>query len=195
MREDLQLMQESRTPLSMNPRKFALWLFIGTVVMLFGAFTSAFIVATSERAVQDVALPDVLLYSTIVIVLSSATMHYAYFSARKDELSRMKVMLGVTLVLGAVFLVLQYYSWKSLVDSNIYFSSNYVAGSFIYVLTGFHGLHIVSALVFLLVVIRSATKLKIHSKSTDQIEMCTTYWHFLGALWLYLYIFLLLNFN
>src|SRR5690606_37844740 len=113
----------------------------------------------------------------------------------KDELSRMKVMLGVTLVLGAVFLVLQYYSWKSLVDSNIYFSSNYVAGSFIYVLTGFHGLHIVSALVFLLVVIRSATKLKIHSKSTDQIEMCTTYWHFLGALWLYLYIFLLLNFN
>src|SRR5690606_36270558 len=98
----------------------------------------------------DVALPDVLLYSTIVIVLSSATMHYAYFSARKDELSRMKVMLGVTLVLGAVFLVLQYYSWKSLVDCNIYFSSNYVAGSFIYVRTGFHGLHIVSALVFLL---------------------------------------------
>lgn len=195
MREDLQIVQESKAPLSMNPKKFALWLFIGTVVMLFGAFTSAFIVATSERAVQDIVLPNVLLYSTIIIVLSSATMHYAYFSAKKDELSRLKISLVATLVLGLAFLVLQYYSWIALVTANIHFSSNYVAGSFIYVFTGFHGLHIVSALVFLVIVINAALRLKVHSKNTDQIEMCTTYWHFLGALWLYLYIFLLLNFN
>lgn len=178
----------------MNPKKFALWLFIGSVVMLFGAFSSAFIVITSERVAQVIQLPQMLLFSTIAIVASSITMHMAYSSAKKDELERVKFSLWLTLILGIAFLVLQYLAWADLVAQNVHFTSNFVAGSFIYVLTGVHGLHIVSALLFLTAVIVSAFKLKVHSKSMDRIEMCTTYWHFLGALWLYLYIFLLLNF-
>lgn len=178
----------------MNPKKFALWLFIGTVVMVFGAFSSAFIVITSERVSQIIQLPEVLMVSTIVIVVSSVTMHMAYLSARKDELSRLRISLLVTFALGVAFLVLQFFAWKNLVAQDVYFTSNFVAGSFIYVITGVHGLHLISALVFLVVVIVGAVELRIHSKNLDRIEMCTTYWHFLGALWLYLYIFLLLNF-
>lgn len=194
MREEAHIMTESNQPLSMNPKKFALWLFIGSVIMLFGAFSSAFIVSTSERISQVIQLPDLLLYSTIVIVISSATMHMAYLSAKKDEIERMRIALAATTILGFLFLGLQYLAWGNLVEQDVYFTSNFVAGSFIYVLTGVHGLHIISAILFLVFVIISAFRLKIHSKNLDQIEMCTTYWHFLGALWLYLYIFLLLNF-
>ncbi len=192
--ENAHTMTGSKETLSMHPKKFALWLFIGTVIMLFGAFTSAFIVMASERAIQDIQLPGALLYSTITILISSATMQMAYHYAKKDELSKIKTFLTLTLVLGLVFLGLQYLAWDELVLNNIYFTSNYVAGSFIYVFTGVHGLHIISALIFLAVVLAASFKMKIHSKSLNQIEMCVTYWHFLGALWLYLYIFLLLNF-
>lgn len=187
-------MSGSKETLSMNPKKFALWLFIATVIMMFGGFTSAFIVMASEKAIQDIALPNSLLFSTIIILTSSATIQMAFRFAKKDEFFRLKTFLIITLSLGFMFLISQYMAWKELVADNIYFSSNYVAGSFIYIFTGIHGLHIVSALVFLMVVVGSALRLNIHSKKLNQLEMCITYWHFLGALWLYLYIFLLINF-
>jgi len=59
--------------------------------------------------------------------------------------------------------------------------------------TGLHGAHLVSGLIFLLITLGSAIRLNVHSKKLLQIEMCMTYWHFLGGLWLYLYIFLLIN--
>lgn len=195
MDTDLRIMAEDQHTLSMNPKKFALWLFIGTVVMLFGALTSAFIVMTSERSIIDLQLPSEFLWSTITIVLSSITIHWAYYSAKKDELEKIKLLLSITFVLGLAFLFIQFRAWIDLVAHNAYFVSNEVSSSFIYVLTGLHGLHLISALLFLLVVIVRSFKLKIHAKKLSQIEMCVTYWHFLGGLWVYLYIFLMLNFN
>jgi len=179
----------------MNPKKFALWLFIGTVVMMFGALTSAFIVMTSERSIIDIQLPQAFLWSTIIIVMSSVTMQWAYYSIKKDEFATFKILLLVSFLLGVGFLYSQVQSWGFLVEQNAYFVSSEVSSSFLYVLTGVHGVHLVSALIFLIFVLANAFKLKIHSKNLDQIEMCLTYWHFLGGLWIYIYIFLMLNFN
>jgi cytochrome c oxidase subunit 3 len=129
--------------------------------------------------------------STIIIV-SSITMQLALKSAKEDRFSRLKMYLILTALLGVAFLFGQYQSWKQLVDMDVYFVGN-PAGSFLYVLTGLHGVHIISGLIFLIVVIASSFKLKTHSKSLIRIEMCTTYWHFLGGLWLYLFLFLKLN--
>ena len=120
-------------------------------------------------------------------------MHLSYNAAKKDEFLRVKAMLLLTVLLGISFLFTQYYSWSELVASNVYFVSNYASGSFIYVFTGLHGLHLVSGLVFLLITFISSMRLEVHSKKLLQIEMCMTYWHFLGGLWLYLYLFLLFN--
>ena len=95
-------------------------------------------------------------------------------------------------MLGFAFLIGQIQSWKQLVEMDVYFVGN-PTGSFLYVLTGLHAIHIISGLVFLIIVIVSSFKLKIHSRSLIRIEMCTTYWHFLGGLWLYLFLFLKLN--
>ncbi len=183
-----------RQSLAMNPKKFVLWLFIATIIMMFGGFTSAFIVMASEKAIQEIQLPGSLLTSTIVILMSSLTIQLALYYAKKDELKKITVYLSVTLILGIVFLYYQFVSWDELVLNNVTFVSNNPTGSFIYVFTGMHGLHIVSALIFLIIVFVSSIKLNIHSKKLNQIEMCVTYWHFLGILWLYLYIFLTVNF-
>jgi cytochrome c oxidase subunit 3 len=179
--------------LAMHPKKFALWLFIVSIVMLFAALTSAYIVKQSDGNWLTIHMPSAFIYSTIIILLSSGSMHYALISAKKDNLSRITWSLTVTLVLGITFLIVQYFSWSQLIQQNVYFVSNYASGSFIYVFTGLHGVHLISGIIYLIIAQVTSVRKKIHSKNMTMIEMCATYWHFLGGLWVYLYIFLLLN--
>jgi cytochrome c oxidase subunit 3 len=188
---EFKIVEEPKQTLAMNPKKFAMWLFIGSVVMLFASLTSAFIVRQAEGNWMYFELPGILTISTIVILLSSATMQWAYWSAKKDNLQNVRVLVAITTLLGVAFLVLQFQGWKDLVANQVYLVGN-PSGSFLYVITGLHGLHIISAIVFLLLVLVSAFRFRVHSKNLLQIEMCTTYWHFLGGLWLYLFVFLLL---
>jgi cytochrome c oxidase subunit 3 len=188
---ELKIVEEPQKTLAMNPKKFAMWIFIGSVVMLFASLTSAYIVRQSEGNWVYFDLPFVFTVSTVVILASSITMQLAYWSAKKDNLSQVKLMVTATTILGVAFLVLQFFGWKDLVANNIYLVGN-PSGSFLYVITGLHGLHLISAVIFLFIVFASAMRFKVHSKSLLQIEMCTTYWHFLGGLWLYLFVFLLL---
>jgi cytochrome c oxidase subunit 3 len=184
---------EPRQTLSMQPKKFALWLVIVSIVMLFAALTSAYIVKQADGNWLAINMPPVFMLSTAIIALSSLTMHLAYVAAKKDEIGRLKLMLGISILLGIGFLMTQYYSWAQLVAGNVYFVSNYVSGSFIYVFTGLHGAHIISGIIYLMITLVYTFLDKVHSKRLLQIEMCMTYWHFLGGLWLYLYLFLLLN--
>lgn len=192
MIKDLQISEAPKQPISMNPKKFALWIFMATIVMLFAAFTSAYIVRQSEGNWLNFQLPSIFYFSTAILVLSSGTMHWAYLSAKRDNLSMVKLAIGTTLLLGLVFLFTQYSGWGNLVEQGVYFVGN-PSGSFFYILTGLHGLHIVSGLFFLLVLLYSTINYNVHSKKMLLIEMGASYWHFLDILWLYLLIFLILN--
>jgi cytochrome c oxidase subunit 3 len=178
--------------LSMNSKVFSLWLFMVSVVMVFAALTSAYIVRQAEGNWYVFDLPGIFYTSTVVILLSSATMHGAYLAAKKDQFNLMKILMLVTSVLGVAFLVMQFYGWIFLVNINVYFVGN-PSGSFLYVLTGLHGLHLVSGVVFVLIVLVQAFQYKVHAKNLTLMQMCGTYWHFLDGLWLYLFVFLLLN--
>ncbi len=179
-------------PLSMHPKKFALWLFIVTVVMIFAAFTSAHIVRQADGDWLQYDIPQMLWVTSGIILASSITMQWAYMAAKKDKLEQVKLALSITTVLGIVFLFGQFQAWGQLVDQGVFFVGN-PAGSFMYVFTGIHGAHLVSGVIYLLYMLVSAFKYKVHSKNMLNMEMSTTYWHFLGGLWIYLFIFLLLN--
>src|SRR5690606_33924764 len=192
MEEKLIYSEEVEQPIAMHPKKFAMWLFMVSVVMVFAGLTSAFIVRQSEGNWLQYDLPGIFWFTSGTIVLSSISMHWAYLSAKKDLLDQLKLALAVTTVLGLVFLIGQWYSWVALVDMDVYFVDNY-AGSFLYLLTGLHALHLVSCVIFLIIVLISSFKYKIHSKRLTTLDICGTYWHFLGGLWLYLFMFLLFN--
>lgn len=189
---EMKIVEEANTPLAMNPKKFALWLFCVSVVMIFGALTSAYIVRQGEGNWLIFDLPRLFWINSGIILASSATMHWAYLSAKRDNLEAVKLATIITTMLGIAFLVGQFMAWGNMVDNKVYLVGN-PSGSFVYILSGLHGLHIVGGVVFLLFLLGATFKYKVHSKNLNQIEMCATYWHFLGGLWLYLFVFLLLT--
>ena len=191
MTSEFKIVEEPKKPISMHPKKFAMWLFIGSVAMLFAAFTSAYIVRQAEGNWLYFELPNLFYITSGIIIMSSMTLQLAYVEAKKDNLDRVKLLVSATSLLGLAFLVGQVMAWRELVTHSVYLVGN-PSGSFIYILTGLHGAHLVSGIVFLLIVLNSTFKFKIHSKNLAQLEMCLTYWHFLGGLWLYLFVFLIL---
>ena len=190
MAAEIKIVEEAKKPLAMNPQKFAVWLFCVSVLMIFGALTSAYIVRQAEGNWLVFELPQLFWINTGVILASSITMQWAYVAAKRDNLELVKIATVITSILGISFLVGQFLAWGDLVDQKIYLVGN-PSGSFVYIISGLHGLHIVGGVVFLLILLGSTFKYKVHSKSLNRIEMCATYWHFLGGLWLYLFVFLL----
>lgn len=183
------------TQRGVHPLKFVLWLLLVSIFMMFAAFTSAYIVRREEGNWLEFDLPSVLILNTIALILSSGFLQWAYVSAKRDNLANVKIGLGLAIVFGSAFLVGQWIGWGELVAHNVFFggSASNPSGSFLYVLTGVHAFHLVTGLIFLIIVLISALKYNVHSKNLVRLELCTIYWHFLGALWVYLYLFLTLN--
>ncbi len=158
--------------------------------MLFASQTSAYLVRRAEGNWLEFQMPTVFWYSTIVLVASSISMQWAYFSAKKDNFTNLKIAISITFALGLAFLWMQFEGWRQMVDMKVYFVGN-PSGSFLYVFTGLHGFHLISGLAVLLFALVSAFRFKVHAKSLRRIEICATYWHFLDILWVYLFFFLL----
>jgi len=192
MIRDLHISEIPRKTLSMNPKKFILWLFMVTIVMLFAAFTSAYIVRQSEGNWVVFELPMMFYYSTGILLVSSITIHLAYINAKRDNLSALKLATIITFILGLLFIYTQFNGWKSLVEQGVYLVGN-PSGSFLYIITGLHGAHIIAGIIFLSILLFSTIKYKVHSKNMLLMEMSATFWHFLDILWVYLFIFLILN--
>ncbi len=192
MATEIRIVEEAQEPRAMHPKKFAMWLFIVSVIMVFAGLTSAYLVRQADGNWLMFDLPSSFFITTGIILLSSVTMHWAYISAKRDNLEATKMAVSITTILGIAFLVGQVLAWGDLVERNVYFVGN-PSGSFVYVISGLHGLHIVGGVVFLLILLRSVFSFKVHAKNLTQIQICATYWHFLDALWLYLFFFLLLN--
>lgn len=179
-------------PLGMNPLKFALWLFIVSFVMIFASMTSAYIVRRSEGNWLEFELPTLFTINTIILLFSSVSIQYALNALKKDNFIQSRIGLLITFALGLIFLVAQYFAWKQLVDIKVFLVGN-PAGSFVYIISGLHGAHIIGGLIFVLIITYRVFQEKIHSKNILWMEMCTTFWHFLDGLWLYLFFFLILN--
>ena len=194
MKEELEsvdyTVEEPEETLSMNPKKFIMWLFIVSIIMLFAAMTSAYLVRRAEGNWLEYTIPAVFSYSTAVLIFSSLTMQLALWAAKKDRFGLMRLAISITFVAGIIFLYMQFQGWVQLVDQKVFFVGN-PAGSFMYVFTGLHAFHLISGLIVLVFALKAAFQLTIHAKSLDQIEIASTYWHFLDVLWLYLFAFLI----
>lgn len=192
MVKDIHLSEIPKKTMSMNPKRFLLWMFMVSIVMIFASLTSAYIVRQAEGNWLVFDLPSILWYSTVLLVLSSVAAQLAYRAAKFDNIGALRGYLSLTLILGIGFLISQVYTWGVLVDNNVYFVGN-PAGSFLYVIMGVHGFHLISGLVYLLIMLTRAYQNKVHSKKLLHLGLSVSYWHFLDVLWLYLFVFLLLN--
>ncbi len=182
------------TSSKIHPLKFALWIAMASMTMMFGAFTSAYIVRQSAGNWLEFELPNIFFVSTVVLLVSSLTLHTAYRSFVNNMEIRYKSLLVVSFLLGITFLILQYLGWTSLFSVGIDLKGN-PSGSFLYVITGMHALHIVGGLAAMLVgvLIAFTRKYKITQRRKINFELTLQYWHFVDLLWVYLLIFLYLS--
>ena len=181
-----QLVNEKRRKLF--SKQFLLWLVLLSITMFFAALTSAYLVKSGDGGFLKFRLPSMFSYTTILVLLSSASMQGAYLCAKRNSLRWLKGLLFLTLLLGLGFLWGQLGGWRQLIIKNIYFIGN-PGGSFVYVISGTHAIHLLAGILYLLYILYRTWRYQVHSENLLGLKMCLTYWHFISLLWLYLYIF------
>lgn len=180
--------------LDTKPKKFIVWLFVVSSTIMFGGFTSYYIVfAASKGKGHGLVLPDLFIYSTLVLLASSICLFLAFRALKKGNISTQKLLLWATLGLGVIFGYLQVDAWTNLVNTGAFFMNNNAAISMIYVVSGFHLLHIAAGLCFVLYALVGVYKELSLEKRKYRMEIASIFWHFIDILWIYLYVFLLLN--
>lgn len=181
--------------MNFKAKKFLVWLFVISSFMLFAALTSGFIVYTAGSADRGikVLLPEAFKYSTAIILLSSISMHGAYLAAKRSQFARQKALLLATMLLGLVFFALQLSSWNTLISQGVYFVNPNASQSFLYIFTGAHLIHVFAGLMMLLSAWIGKLKNIPQANNLFRLETTSIFWHFLDILWIYLYVFLLLN--
>ncbi len=187
--------EQEKDKLNLGPKKFVMWLFVFASFMVFAALTSGFIVYSGGRThALNVILPDVLKYSTAIIFLSSVTFFMASRAAKQLDFSKQRLFLWLTIILGISFFAIQIYGWKVLTyQMGVYFVNPNASQSFIYVFTGIHLLHIIAGLLFLLNALVTSYRNKPQVINLYKMQLTGIFWHFLDIIWIYLYVFLLLN--
>mgnify|MGYP003394438480 CR=1 FL=1 len=169
-----------------------LWIGLVSIIMFFAGLTSAIIVSSTNAAWKIFNLPSTFLVSTVVIIFSSICFQIGFSLVKKDQLKLPKIMFIITLILGFLFIYFQYIGLTNLYQQKIYATGNQstTSSSYFYVLTVLHVLHLFFGIISLGIVSTKSMMNKYNSNNLLGIKLSITYWHFLGILWLYLYVFL-----
>jgi cytochrome c oxidase subunit 3 len=183
-------------PLRFTPSRYRIgvWVAIGSILMLFTALTSAYIVrSASGNDWQPIAMPKVLWLSTLLIVISSATMEVSRRSLKQQRDARYGRWLIVTVMLGLGFLASQIIAWRQLVRQGVYMASN-PYNSFFYLFTAAHGLHLLGGILALTYLLlrtrRRRATIEGELRRLGAADSATIYWHFMDALWVALFLLL-----
>jgi cytochrome c oxidase subunit 3 len=158
-------------------------------VMLFGALFAAYFVIRGESPewppVAGLERPELLLpgLNTLLLVSSSGTMQLAVRAARGGDRSRILRWLGLTLLLGGIFIMVQGYEFAT----NGFGLDAGVFGSTFYILTGFHGAHVLAGLGLMAIVANRARLGLVSAEHHTAVEAASYYWHFVDAVWLFLF--------
>lgn len=183
---------------SANSYRLGTWVAMASILMLFTALSSAYIVrAASSSDWQPLGMPRILLLSSVLLLISSGTLETARRKLKQAAANAYKSWLLLTVVLGIGFLASQIIAWRQLAKQGVYIASN-PHSSFFYLFTAVHGVHLLGGLVALAYLSlrsraprdeKSALTSKL-TKTQAKADAVTLYWHFMDFLWLYLFVLL-----
>jgi len=174
-----------------EPARTGIWVGLSAIAMTFAALTSALYVR--EGAATDwhhIVLPPILWFNTAALIASSVALEVArrrvasFMRGKQSRRSVPMFWLEISMTLGLVFVIGQYLAWLSLRAQGLYLPTN-PNSSFFYVFTGVHVIHVVGGLGGLTrVILKFRNKANPLRRST--LDATSYYWHFMGALWIYL---------
>ena len=178
---------------SANRYRIGMWVALASILMMFTALSSAYIVRSGSASDwQPLRMPRVLLLSTALILVSSGTLEAARRTWKAVNNIQRRWLL-VTVALGIGFLGSQLLAWRQLVRQGVYVASN-PHSSFFYLLTAAHAVHLLGGLLALAYLSLRARPARDDQaaleKSQAGADAVTLYWHFMDFLWVYLFVLL-----
>ncbi len=177
-----------------HPQKFALFVACASMMMMFAGLTSAYIIRQAAGNWLEFTLPRLFYINTGVILLSSVLLQASYIAFERENALLYRVLMALGFITGLAFLVLQYQAWQVMDLNGVRFDGN-PSGSFVYVLSGIHALHLLGGMAALVVALMHAFLLPVRFTPRRKLrfELTLIFWHFVDVLWIYLLLFFILQ--
>jgi cytochrome c oxidase subunit 3 len=182
---------ERYIPFPVSKERLVMWLVLTGITMLFAGLASAYIITSHGPSWQAIALPQLLWANTFVLLASSVTIERTRLGISRNDLDSARVWIAVTGILGLAFLIGQLWAWRQLVEAGIYLPSA-LQGSFFYLLTGLHGLHLLGGLAALGYVWVQIFRSRYSAARHEPVSLAAMYWHFMDGLWVSVFLLLIL---
>lgn len=191
----IQYIIEERPDTGLINSKLGIWIFLASEVMLFGGLFSAYVFLRLAAPEGDfeywgakLNVPMATL-NTLVLISSSVTVILSWASLKMKDFEKYKLYMGLTLLFGAIFLVVKYFEYTGKFHHGIYPSSSTFMGIY-FTLTGLHVLHIIGGMVvmgYMWLPIGSKIWGESPELYTNRIETAGLYWHFVDLVWIFLF--------
>ena len=185
----------------MHPYKMLLLLGILGIAMIFLFLVIAYSASLSNHAtLAEVRLPKILTLGTLILLGSSLAMNLAVKAFHEDNMRQLNFMISLVLLMGAIFSGCQFLGWLDLKANGVFFTGQ-SSGTFLYVISGLHLVHLGGGMLFLVMAMIKTYQVRrdpikaliMVTNPFDRLrlELLTSYWHFLTGLWLLLFFFFL----
>ncbi len=188
---ELSYSHTEKTRGKIHPLKFALWISLASISMMFAGFMSAYMVRQAAGNWFEFTLPWYFTASTMIIVMSSVMAYSTVDQFKKGKEIWYKFSLVMTFILGIAFVILQYQGWQAMLAGGIDLKAN-PSGAFVYVISGVHVAHVLAGLAGWCVAMIHGFRLKFKPTKVriSRLEITAQYWHYVDLLWVVLFLFL-----
>jgi cytochrome c oxidase subunit 3 len=178
------------TSTGLDSRKIAFWTFIGSECLLFGSLIATYLVyegrSVSGPTTHDILNIPLTSISTFDLLMSSLAMVLALAAVQRGDRVWARAWLGLTALLGSVFLGFQAYEFTHFVREGLGFTTNLFGSSF-FTLTGFHGAHVFVGVVWLTTLLVRSFQRKLGPEKALNVEIAGLYWHFVDVVWIVIF--------
>ncbi|MGE3621324.1 MAG: heme-copper oxidase subunit III, partial [Acidimicrobiia bacterium] len=178
------------TSTGLSNEKLAMWAFLGSDCLLFGALISTYLLLR-HRSVDGLLPEDIFdipftSVSSFVLLMSSLTMALAVGAIHRGDVRRSQSWLVVTALLGGIFIAGQVYEFTSFVREGLGYTTN-IFGSAFYTLTGFHGVHVSIGIIMLTALAIQMGRGTVGPERAETVEIFGLYWHFVDIVWILIF--------
>ncbi len=200
--------------LGLSNMKLAMWLFLGSECLLFGALISTYLILKTRFLTELVAgnpfvvagidnsvlveemqeqgsveplfdIPFTSL-SSFILLMSSLCMVLAHKATEEGDYKNQRIWLATTAILGSTFIAGQVYEFTAFYNEGLTFNGS-LFGSAFYTLTGFHGVHVTGGIIMLMSLLLLSLRGKLNSDRAETVELVGLYWHFVDVVWVLIF--------
>lgn len=169
---------------------FGFWLYIMTDLLMFAVLFAVFAVLRDSTnhgpGVTDLLSPHLALVETLLLLASSFTVGIGMLAAWQQKKRQAMMWFGATFLLGAAFLSIELYEFFELIHEGHVMQSSAFLSSF-FALLGTHGLHIISGLIWLAVIMAYVAKRGLTHSNVRKLALLSLFWHFLDVVWIFIF--------